>query len=208
MENAAALDERRKDKISKEAQAIFGSEVEGSSAEKASADADAAAVAQLAAANQLVNREDTGFVSATEAPGMSKSASPVVREAAARSLADELAKTESQMKARSVLQGWQQRQQQRGTQFGRTAERMMTLGNFSQGWDQVNKVDMGQAAHAGDERAMLGDVLTGLGQVGLAAYGAGAAKPAATAATTYVPAAAGNPATNPMAGYSIPYYGR
>src|SRR4051812_48825006 len=104
MEDAAFNDEQRKEKISKEAQALFSSEAGNSNAEKAAADADAAAAESLAATNALVDRKDVGFTSATETPGLAQSVSPVVKEAAARSLSNELSKAESQMKARAVLQ--------------------------------------------------------------------------------------------------------
>jgi hypothetical protein len=172
-EQAASMELARKQKINEQAEQLFQSEVGKSDATDAQAAADAAAAEQLAQAQALTAREGTGFTSAEEVPGLAQSGSTVVKEAAARSLGDELQKAESQMKARSVMQGYAQRQRQRATQFGRAAERMGMLGNFGQGWGQVGQIDQQMAKFAGQNQAMLGDALTGLGSLGFQAYGAG-----------------------------------
>ena len=170
-ERAASNELMRKEKTNEQARQLFNAEMENSDAGDAQATVDAAAAEQLAQAQALTDREDTGFTAATQAPGIAQSSSPVVKETAARQLADELTKAEGQMKARAALQGYSQRQRQRGTQFGRAAERMAMLGNFNQGWGQVGQIDQNMARFAGQNQAMLGDVLTGLGSIGMQ-YGA------------------------------------
>lgn len=164
-QQAAQQDLARKQVTSKQAQDIFQTELQNSNVGDAQKTADTEAAAQLQQTQGLVNRPDTGFVSATETPGMA-SATPVVKEAAARTLADELARTEGQMKARSELQGYQQRFLNRGIQFGRGADQMQLLGNYNRGWDQVAQTEQEMAKYAGAKQAMLGDLLTGVGSMG------------------------------------------
>lgn len=168
-DRAASEDLMRKQKTALEAQQIFNTELQNSNPGDAEADADKAAAEQLQAAQELTQRspEDTGFVQPTDTAGMAN-ASPVVKEVAARQLGDELAKTEGQMKARSVLQGYQQRFMKRGQQFGRGVEQMQLLGNFNKGWDQVAQTQAQLAKNAGSNSAMLGDLLVGAGSMGTA----------------------------------------
>ncbi len=171
---AAAADLERKAKTSREANAIFNAELENSDAGDASKAVDDAAAQQLAETQRLLSRspEDTGFQAPTDTSAAMTNASPVVKDVAARTLADELAKTEAQMKAASTLQGFKKRQLNRANQFGRAGEQMAMLGNFNQGWSNVADVQQQMAQFAGAKQAMLGDVLTGLGSMGSAYYGA------------------------------------
>lgn len=168
-ERAASADLLRKQTTAKEAKQIFDTELEASNVGDAQADADAAAALQLQETKNLIDRPaaDTGFTTSGEAPAM-VAASPVVKEAAARSLADELSKVEGQMRARSTLQGYNQRTMDRGMRFGRANDQMALLGNFNRGWDQVANTEQQMAKFAGAKQAMLGDLLTGVGSMGTA----------------------------------------
>ena len=183
-EQVAAADLARKRKLNDEAGQLFESELQNSRVGDASADVDAEAAKQLAEAQTLVQRpQPVGY--GAEAP--QAGSSPVVREVAARQLSDALAQAEGQMKARAMLQGFQQRQIKRGTKFGRSAEQMQLLGNRSRGWDQVAETERMLAQNAGSKNAMLGDALVGLGSVA-AAYAGGTAKPTVpTNYANYVP---------------------
>lgn len=171
---AAAADLERKSKTSRDAQAIFNTELENSDAGDASKAVDDAAAQQLAETQRLLSRapDETGFQAAGESSAAMTNASPVVKDVAARTLADELAKTEAQMKAASTLQGFKKRQLNRANQFGRAGEQMAMLGGFNQGWSNVADIQQQMAQFAGSKEAMLGDVLTGLGSMGSAYYGA------------------------------------
>lgn len=173
VENAANTEFLRKQKTNKEAQAVFNAELQNSDPGDAQGDADKAAAEQLAAAQELAQRPaaDTGFSSPTDTAGMAN-ASPVVKDVAARQLGDELARTEGQMKARATLQGYQQRFLNRGQQFGRSLEQMQLLNDFNQGWGRVGQTEQELAKTAGTNKAMLGDLLTGLGAAGTAYSGA------------------------------------
>ncbi len=175
---AALADVQRKEQTAKEAREIFNEQVPLSNADKAMSDADTAAVEDLAATQGLINRPDTGF----SGPSVEmQKASPVVKDAAAKSLAGELQRAESQLKARAALAGMQRRNRDRTLQQSRATEQLMQLGGFNRGWDQVAQVQNAAAQTAGGNTAMLGDLLVGLGGMGLMASGAGLGK-AATAA--------------------------
>jgi hypothetical protein len=191
-ESAALQDMQRKQKTSNEANQLFQAEMEHSDPGDANADVDKAAAEQLAQAQALTQRDDTGFQSGSETNAAQASATPIVKEVAARQLADELAQAEGQMKARATLQGYKQRQIQRGNQFGRAAEQMKNLGNFNQGWDQVAQTQQELAKNAGANEAMLGDTLVGLGRIGFSAYGAGVGSGAASSAGGSTLAKSGN----------------
>lgn len=182
-EQAALEDLGRKKKTSDEANALFQTQLAESGAGDAQAEADKAAAEQLAEAQALTQRQDTGFTTGTDTNAAMGNATPIVKEVAARTLADELAQAEGQMKARATLQGYRQRQIQRGYDFGRAAERMKNLGMFNQGWDQVAQTQQLLAQNAGNKDAMLGDALVGLGQIGFSAYGSGLAGGAGKAAS-------------------------
>jgi hypothetical protein len=182
-ERAALQDMQRKQKTSAEANQLFQAEMEHSDPGDANADVDKAAAEQLAQAQALSQRENTGFQTGSETNAAQASATPIVKEVAARQLSDELAKAEGQMKARAVLQGFKQRQIQRGTEFGRAGEQMKNLGNFNQGWSQVAQTQQELAKNAGMNEAMLGDSLVGMGRIGLSAYGAGLGGGGAAAAS-------------------------
>lgn len=172
-ENAALQDLGRKKKVSDDANAVFQAQLDASDPGDANKDVDEQAAQQLAEAQGLTQREDTGFTSGSETNAAQASATPIVKEVAARQLSDELAQAEGQMKARAMLQGYKQRQIQRGTDFGRAAEEMANLRNFNGGWDQVAQTQQAMAKNAGMNKAMLGDALVGMGSIGLSAYGAG-----------------------------------
>jgi hypothetical protein len=184
-ETAALQDMQRKSKTSNEANQLFQAEMENSKSADAKEDVDKAAEQQLAEAQALSQRGEgeTGF----KAPGSDAamaSATPIVKEVAARQLGDELAKAEGQMKARATLQGFRQRQIKRGTQFGRATEQMKNLGNFNQGWSQVAQTQQELAKNAGANTAMLGDVLVGAGSIGQSYAGVMPATSAAGSAST------------------------
>ncbi len=187
-ENAAFQELQRKQKVSDEANQLFQAELQNSNVGDANKDVDQAAAEQLAEAKALTQRDDTGFTGGTDTNAAMASATPIVKEVAARQLGDELAKAEGQMKARAMLQGFKQRQIQRGTQFGRAADRMKLLQGFNQGWSQVGQTQQALAKNAGANQAMLGDALVGLGSIGMQAYGAGYGSGGAAAKTAATPA--------------------
>src|SRR5262245_15097731 len=95
-EAAAQFELDRRRELEEQSKDLFKEQLAASDPGKAEKDAEAAAAASLAATHDLINQPDSGFVSANNAPGASK-ASPVVKEAAARTLADELQRAEGQM---------------------------------------------------------------------------------------------------------------
>ena len=220
-ESAASHELMRKQKTNDEANQLFQAEMQNSDVGDAKADVDKAAAEQLAEAQALTQRpeEESGF----QAPGTDAamgSATPIVKEVAARQLGDELAKAGGQMKARAMLQGFNKRTIDRGTQFGRAAEQLRNLNNFNQGWGAVGQTQMELARNAGANTAMLGDALVGMGSIGQSYAGAmpasgaagGASKlagstPYATTAASELPTTLGtgfnttyNPRARPMYG--------
>jgi hypothetical protein len=168
---AAAYNELQKHEgINKESQQLFQDQLASSDPALARREAEQAAAEEYAASQQLVGQNE-GFTAATETPGLA-TASPVVKDAAARSLADELSKAESQMKARSVLTGLGLQRKQRMNQLGRTAERFDMLQNFGADWSRVGQTQQQLAQNAGANKALLGDLLTGVGGIGMSAAGA------------------------------------
>lgn len=169
---AAALDVQRKEKTAREAESIFNQQLGESSGDKALSDADAAAQQELAATQQLIARPNTGFGAENETQAMAN-ATPVVKEAAAQTLAGELQRAEGQMKARATMAGLQRRAEDTQRRQSRAIEQMVQLGGFNRGWDQVAGVEQQAAKMAGANSAMIGDLLVGLGSAGLQ-YGGGA----------------------------------
>lgn len=185
-EAAANFELQKKAETNKQAEAIFEDQLALSDPGDAAAAADKAAEQQLMETQALLQRPDTGFTGTGDTPAMAQ-ASPVVKESAAKSLAQELQRAEGQMKARASLTGLGQRFRDRAVQFGRGAELMQQLGNFNQGWTQVGNIQQSLAKNAGAKDAMLGDVLVGLGSMGMQ-YGAATRGLGATAGA---PSAAG-----------------
>lgn len=97
----------------------------------------------------------------------------VVKSEIARSLSDELAKARSQIKAEATLEGFSSRAFDRGIDISRANADLGNLGLFAQGDQNIYEYDMNKAAHAGDNWAMVGDVLSALGQIGLLGAGTG-----------------------------------
>ena len=167
---AAATELLQKKKVDQDSQQLFAQTVQGSNPATAAADADQAAQQEYAATKDQIAQSATGFGGA-QTQGLAQATSPVVKEAAARSLADALQTADSQIKARATLRGLGVQRQQRGDQLRRANQQANMLGNFMQGWGQVGQVGQEAAKSVGDQDAMLGDLLTGLGQAGAAYAG-------------------------------------
>jgi hypothetical protein len=196
--NAAALNDiMNKQKVERDSKSLFNQQVQTSDPAKAGEAADQAAQAQYAASKTQDAQSPQGFGGGDSA-GIAASAlggSPVIRDAAARSLADALQVADAQIKARAVMGGLSRQRQQRFQQLTRANQQAGMLGNFNQGWNQVDQADQALAQNAGAGTAMLGDVLTGLGQVG-SAYAGTQKKPTPDLGNGLTPAMVADPYRN------------
>lgn len=127
----------------------------------------------------------------------------VVKTEIARNLADELAKSRAQIKAQATLEGFSGRSFDRGLQLSRSSTDMGNLGIFAQGDRNIFDSDMLKAQSAGQNWAMIGDILTTLGQVGMLGAGMAGTGSVLSSSGTSVGGAAGG-APNAIARLPVP----
>ena len=95
----------------------------------------------------------------------------VVKEQNAQALASAVAQARARLKAMATLEGFSGRTFDRGLQFGQDADLFRTQASFDRGDRGVLQSEQMAASQAGNRNAMIGDVLTTLGQIGLMAGG-------------------------------------
>ncbi|MCE7901241.1 MAG: hypothetical protein DYH20_00975 [Gammaproteobacteria bacterium PRO9] len=160
----------RTDKRTAEAQGLFDDSLKKQDVDVQQAAVDAAAKAKTDRVGDLISQQN--YVTPT-LPGQNK-APQVIQSAVSTDLASELARARAQIGAIAKLEGFSTRTFDRGLELDHVKPQFRNIGLFSQGDRNIFDAQSAEAQHAGDNMAMLGDVLTSLGQIGLMAYGGGA----------------------------------
>lgn len=161
---------RRSDQRTNEAKSIFERSLGEQDVGKQTAKIDEAANAKVQRVDELT-RTNSDYIDPL-LPGQDR-APKVIGKQASRSLAEELAKARAQIGALAKLEGFSTRTFDRGLELSHVKPELGNLGLFAQGDRNILQAQMQSAAGKGQNLRLVGDILTGLGQVGLLGAGAG-----------------------------------
>lgn len=173
----------RTDKRTDEAKAIFEKSLGEQDVKKQQARVDEAATAKTARVDDLVARESSYIDPML--PGQDR-APKVIKQQASRALGDELARARAQIAAIAKLEGFSTRTFDRGLELDHVKPQLGNLSLFAQGDRNIFEARSAVAANKGANLRMLGDILIGIGAMGLGGAMGGAAGAGAGGASSVI----------------------
>ncbi len=162
----------KRKKRSAEANALFDKSLQEQDVGTAQEQVDTAAADKTARVEDIFAAETPQFAPVTVQG--TQGAPRVVATENARALADAVAKARANLSATARLEGYGSRTFDRGQVLQRRGAEFENMAIADRGDQAVYDADAFAAQFAGGNKAMFGDILSTLGQVGLLAYGAGA----------------------------------